>query len=369
MIPDEIVTRAREMAIAEVAIALGASDKVRTDERGVACPGCGGKDRFSVDAGKNVFLCRMAGTGGDPIALVRHVHSIGFAAAVEMLTGDIQAGRAKPASPEQDNAYRQKARRNAYGLWRQALPAGRLVDTYFEIRGLRGAALPRDVREVETLAYWHRVGDDNRVLHTGPAMVAAITGPDGHFIGLHRTWLDFDRPKGKALILDPETGEALDVKKVMGSQRGGKIVLRNAGGQALDLGEGIETAIAFDLMHGDRTRTLWCGVNLDNIAGKAAEQIPHPTRKLTTKLGQVRTARIPGPTPDFSDTGCLIVPDHFRDVRLIGDGDSDAFATTAAMSRAERRMGMPGRAVAPFWAPAGKDFGDVMAERARDVAA
>lgn len=364
MIPADTVTRAREMSIVSVAISLGAAKGVEVPERGVACPGCGGKDRFSVDPAKNVFLCRASGQGGDPIDLVRHVHSLDFSAAVEMLTGEIRAGKAVTETQDQSDAYRMKARKRAYEIWRNARAPRDLIERYFRARGL---PIPdwqlRSIRETPRLDYWHWHSEarEFRKVHEGPAMLAAIMGPDGHFIGLHRTWLDFSRPKGKAEIFDPETGEQLDVKKVMGSQRGGRIVLRDDGAtHALDVGEGIETLVAFDAMQGDPGRALWCGINLDNIAGKAAEQIKHPTRKLTNKLGQSRTARVGGPVPDLSDTSCLQIPARFTDVRIAGDGDGDRFATSAAILRAERRMDMPGRSVATEWAPADLDWDDVV---------
>lgn len=363
MIPDETVAQARQMAIASVAMSLGAAKTVAVPERGVPCPGCGGTDRFSVDPVKNVFLCRASGAAGDPIDLVRHVHGLDFARAVEMLTGEIQAGPARQAAPDKSDAYRMKARKRAYDIWRSARPPGDLVAAYLSARGLpKPRWHMRSIREMPRLAYWHwhQDGQAFRVVHEGPAMVAAIVGPDGNFIGLHRTWLDFAAPKGKAEIFDPDTGEQLDVKKVMGSQRGGRIVLRdNDTTPALDIAEGIETLIAFDHLQGEPHRALWCAINLDNLAGKATGTVAHPTRKLTNKLGQVRAARVPGPTPDMADANCLAIPDRFTDVRIAGDSDSDGFATSCAIRRAEARHAHPGRLLRAVWAPADLDWDDV----------
>jgi hypothetical protein len=295
---------------------------------------------------------------------VRHVHGLDFAHAVEMLTGEIQAGPARQATPDQSDAYRMKARKRAYEIWQNGRRAGDLVFRYFAARGLPvpGWQL-RSIRETPRLAYWHWSTDDKafRQVHEGPAMLAAIVGPDGHFIGVHRTWLDFAAPKGKAEIFDPDTGEQLDVKKVMGSQRGGRIVLRDDGEtSALDLAEGIETLIAFDHMQGEPRRALWCAVNLDNLAGKAAGTVAHPLRKVTNKLGQVRATRVAGPTPDLADRDCLTVPERFTDVRIAGDSDSDAFFTSCAIRRAEARHGQPGRTMRAVWAPADLDWDDFL---------
>jgi hypothetical protein len=373
MIPDETVARAREMSIVAVARSLGAARGVEVPERGVPCPGCGGKDRFSVDPAKNVFLCRASGQGGDPIDLVRHVHSLDFSGAVEMLTGEIRAGKAVTQTADQSDAYRMKARKRAYEIWRNARAPREMVERYFRARGLPIPTWPlRSIRETPRLDYWHWHSEarEFRKVHEGPAMLAAIMGPDGHFIGLHRTWLDVARPKGKAEIFDPETGEQLDVKKVMGSQRGGRIVLRDDGEtRSLDIGEGIETLIGFDAMQGEPGRALWCAVNLDNLAGKAAGQIPHPTRKLINKLGQVRAARVGGPEPDLADLSCLHIPARFIDVRIAGDSDGDRFGTMAAVTRAAARMAMPGRMVTPAWAPDGLDWDDVASSASRAASA
>jgi hypothetical protein len=116
MIPADIVTRARDRSIVDVALALGAADAVKIDERGVPCPFCGGRDRFSIDKAKNVFLCRTSGAGGDPIALVQHVHQCSFADAIEQLTGEkpLATGKRAPAQSDDDkNEWREKARLRA----------------------------------------------------------------------------------------------------------------------------------------------------------------------------------------------------------------------------------------------------------------
>src|SRR5690606_36500822 len=87
--------------------------------------------------------------------------------------------------------------------------------------------------------------DQARVIHRGPAMLAAIVGPDGAFSGLHITWIDLAQPKGKALIIDPDTGEELASKKVRGLKKGGRIeLIRSASPHTLVLGEGIETVLS-----------------------------------------------------------------------------------------------------------------------------
>ncbi len=376
MIPPETIAKARERAIVDLALSLGASRQIATGrERGVPCPGCGGHDRFSVDPVKNLFLCRKSGAGGDPIALVRHVHGVGFADAVAMLAGDAaMPERRREPDAEQENKYRRKARERAHRVWTSAAPsrAGGLVARYLELRSIPFPSWPpRTLRETPSLAYWHwsKVSQELVKLHAGPAMIAAITGPDGRFIGVHRTWLDLSRPGGKAEIFDPDTGEQLQAKKVEGSQRGGKVELR--GGffeRTIVIGEGIETVLSWQALNPARQPILWCGLNLDNIAGKAADRMPHPTLKTTDSLGRTRTVRVSGPTPDPDDRDCLQIPAGLTDAAiLLGDGDSDRFTTQAAMARAERRLApLPART---DWAPDGSDWNDVLRSRMGEAAA
>ncbi|KQU77729.1 hypothetical protein ASD12_18185 [Mesorhizobium sp. Root102] len=385
MIPAETVSRARDMSIVDVALALGAAEAVKIDERGVPCPVCGGRDRFSIDKAKNVFLCRTSTAGGDPIALVQHVHQCSFAEAIEQLTGEKPLATAKRAPEQSDadkNVWREKARRRAWRIWQNGAPieperGGHWVRDYFSLRAIPFPAWKiKALREVSALPYWHRAkgGDEFKVIHTGPAMMAAITRPDGHFIGVHRTWLDFSRANGKAAIADPDSDDVLDAKKVEGSQKGGKIVLRfiepltePLGGVCV-LGEGIETVLSWAAINAGMDATLLCGLNIGNIAGKAAEMIPHPSLTMTDRIGRKRRQKVGGHEPDLSDTDCLQIPaDDFERLILLGDSDSDRFTTQAAMLRARNRFELTGHDAVIDWAPDGQDFNDVLREMRRTL--
>lgn len=377
MIPADVVTKAREMSIVDVALALGAADGVKVNERGVPCPHCGGRDRFSLDHGKNVFLCRASGAGGDPIALVQHLSDVSFAEAIEQLTGEraLRARRAPERNEEQQNWYREKARHRAWNIWQNGAPIeperrGRLVRDYLALRAIPFPAWRiKALREASQLPYWHFVKHEFVVVHSGPAMLAAITGPDGRFMGVHRTWLDLSRPNGKAVIADPETGEILDAKKVEGSQKGGKIVLRDSP-QVMPpaalcvLGEGIETVLSWDALNPGNDAALWVGINIGNIAGKAAEQIPHPSLTDTDRIGRKRRRKVGGQEPDLDDLGCLQIPFGLFDrITLLGDSDSDRFTTQAAMLRAKKRFELAGHTAEIDWAPDGQDFNDALRGR------
>jgi hypothetical protein len=211
------------------------------------CPACGGSDRFSINRRKNLWHCRVAGRGGDAIALVEYVDGADFLGAVETITGrppptggsGVRADPAKIAAQEKaaaeaqakrardDNAFRTKEIRRAHDIWSNAgaMP-GSVAEAYLRYRGVNPAPGAK-LRSYLKLPYWHCVHGVWKVIHEGPAMVAAIQGPDMAFIGCHITYIDasFASAKGKAEIFDPATGEMLDAKKVRGSQKGGHIHL------------------------------------------------------------------------------------------------------------------------------------------------
>lgn len=418
-LPDHIVEEARRGDVLVLARQQGAQLRQSGAEHIGPCPVCGGHDRFAVNTEKNIFLCRQSGAGGDAIALWRYLNNGSFADAVSALTGwqpDTNnnsnhdgrplvdkghcdaAARPKPipcAAAHQSNTrnddsnpWRDKARRDAYDLWCKAVRQGPLVKAYLKARGLAELNChPPVLRELPSLAYWHKPEGASRseIIHTGPAMVAAITGPDGKFIGLHRTWLQADGA-GKAEIFCPVTGEQLQAKKVLGSMAGGKIELIGRCAESkgdcpsgtfagsaratapahdenrLIIGEGIETALSWLLVNGFHY-SAWAGVSLGNIAGRAAGSVAHPTEFIVDKRRRKRARRVPSGKPHpQADEKALIVPECYEHVIFLGDGDSDYFATRLAMKRAVIRAGEH-RSIADF-APEGKDWNDVLREAA-----
>ncbi len=81
-------------------------------------PGCGGRDRFSINTTKQLFNCRGCNRGGDVIEMVQHLDGVNFKTAVRLLAGFQQTQPkpqvqpvAKPKSQEkvareQENAAR-----------------------------------------------------------------------------------------------------------------------------------------------------------------------------------------------------------------------------------------------------------------------
>jgi hypothetical protein len=70
---------------------------------------------------------------------------------------------------------------------------------------------------------------------------------------------------------------------------------------------------------------------------------------------------VPGPVPaDVAGKPALMPPASITEIILLGDGDSDRFATEMTLRRARRDGRMPGRHIGIAWAPASADFNDVL---------
>ena len=100
-------------------------------------------------------------------------------------------------------------------------------------------------------------------------------------------------------------------------------------------------------------------MNLGNIGGRAAASIAHPSDTITDRAGRTRRRIVPGPVPDLDDINCLEPPRTARDILLLGDGDSDHFATANVLKRFAARWG-DGRAIRAAWADSGSDFNDML---------
>lgn len=362
--------------------------KRTTSEHVGPCPACGGRDRFAVHRRRNVWLCRQAGKGGDAIALVQYLDGADFLGAVETVTGrpppkgergravdpefisrQRQAAEERRLQAERElNDFRAREIRRAREIWNAGDPLpGSIGEAYLRHRGVEAAAGAK-LRSSDALPYWHQIGGAWRVVHTGPALIAAIQGRDDAFIGCHCTWIDgsFASRSGKAEIMHPETGELLDAKKVRGSQKGGHIHLAGRpDAPGLVLGEGIETvysvrqsmlqAGSFELA----AFLFWAAVNLGNIGGRSAASVVHPTATITDRRGRVRHKMVPGPIPDLDDSHCLAPPASARDILLLGDGDSDRVTTGNVLQRFAARWGA-GRTIRAAWASEGADFNDML---------
>ena len=403
---DAWVERARQTSCRAELERRGVWSRKMLGDAGVPCPGCGGRDRFAVNLRKDLWTCRKSGTGGDAIALVRHLDDCSFMVAVEILTGEpppegdgesaaeraaraarlearAKADAAKARAAQEDGErYRGMERRAAHEAWATGQPIrGTPAEAYLALRGL---AVPAEakLRFHPRFPYflggreWGSPMTRPRPIYSGPVLLAPIQDAGGFFIGLHRTWIDLAQLDGKAVIANAD-GECLPAKKVRGSKRGGTIRLAGhppAGGartaETVIMGEGIETTLsAWVALRPEERRGVefHAAVDLGNMAGKAAGQVPHPTATRADTRGRLKRVKVADdvPAPD-DDTPLIGLPPACRDLVLLGDGDSDAFATGLAMKRAAVRFAeaYPGVTVRLAMARPGMDFNSMLREAA-----
>lgn len=389
----EWVAQARAVPITAPLERIHASLKRVSGELVGPCPVCGGRDRFAVSLRKGVFNCRGSGECGDVIALTRYLEACDFLVACEILTGRKPPGREAGESAEAraarrnalakrealrarqseqerrtEERFRERERKRCWEIWRAGKPLpGTEAEAYLVLRGL--VAPPQaPLRFLPDHPLYAHGGFDAPIVHRGPALIAAIVGPTGRFSGIHATWIDLHDADGKVRVADPETGELVTARKVRGSAGGGHIPLVDVPRPTdLVIGEGNETVLSVWRAHSAHGwkhlagAAYWAAYSLDNIGGPSAGSVAHPTDRTVDKRGRVRPRRVKGPVPDLSRPG-LVIPPSVERVWLLGDGDSDRFATETALRRgaARYRAARPDREVFVAWAPADQDFNDVL---------
>lgn len=332
------------------------------------------RDSTSFECWDDRWVCASCDEGGDVIRLVMLREQIDFRTAIEWLGGtrEVSAEAAErlaaehsqrqAASQSERNEWRERERARSWDMWQYGRPiAGTDVERYLALRGLD---VPPGVRLRFDAAARLYVEDRprHRLVHTGPAMLAQIQR-GGRHAGLHTTFLDLGRPKGKAIVVDGKSGATLPSKKMRGSKRGGHIHLVGPREpREIVLGEGIEKVLAIwtAMSRGGRDLSctaFWSSADLGNLGGKAKATVRHPTLK--TDTGRAR--RVPGPEPELEEPA-IEIPDSVARLVLLGDSTSDRFSTEQVMLRAQARYARSGREVVVAWAPEGKDFDDVIRE-------
>lgn len=318
-------------------------------DRSGPCPKCGGDDRFSINTVKNVFNCRAdCGVRGEGvIALVMTTQDVGFTEACEIITG---RSAEAPPDPERDrlNAeanekaerekaevaerYRQQARRDAHGVWmsgRQPQERGQVLTYLTVCRGLDLMAHPaigglnglRMIREIDRLPFLEEgEGPDGRkvwnTLHNGPAMLLPIIlparlcqagDPLGQFGGVHRTWIDLTRPKGRLVLPLTASGKDRPTKKMLGAKQGGAIPLYTPKTpRRIVMGEGAETTLTPFCLAFEPDTAYWAGGDVGNMAGKAARDA---------------SGKWLHDQPDMDDLGCFIAPEWCEELVFLGEAD------------------------------------------------
>jgi hypothetical protein len=242
MIPSDLIERASAVRIEDEIERRGIKLVGRVDRCG-PCPQCGGKDRFSINVRKQVFLCRGCAARGNVIALVRFLDGCGFHEALERLTGELAPAPAADATAANRPSTADSTDARALILARQIA---------FELRpilGSPGETYFRDVRRIDTEAIadvleridaigWHPAvyfNEPGHALHGRKlgAIISVMTDmitaePTG---AISRTYIHEGRKLGKAKTLGSPAGiirlsEDADVL------------------EGLHIAEGLETALA-----------------------------------------------------------------------------------------------------------------------------
>jgi hypothetical protein len=136
---DQLIAEARAVRVEDEIARRGIALRGRGADRSGPCPHCGGTDRFSINTKKQVFHCRGCGAKGDVIDLVQHLDGVGFAAAIETLTGERRLTTTASMPRERIiNNDEGEQRRKAAWLWSRRKPiAGTIAGTYLrEARGI-----------------------------------------------------------------------------------------------------------------------------------------------------------------------------------------------------------------------------------------
>ncbi|MEK8089907.1 DUF7146 domain-containing protein [Thermithiobacillus plumbiphilus] len=214
---------------------------------------------FRIHLGSGAYDCFACGAkGGDLIAFHMHKHGLGFADALKDLSGTPVARTPAPRTETRPKPAESPEIRR--GRYQQMMQAARPIEAsdpaarYLHARGLRLPTFPVVLRHAPALSYRH--ADDSKTFH--PAMLAAVQGPDGGLVSIHRTYLIADG--AKAPVPEP--------KKLMpaiaeGATRGAAIRLFPVQNGRLILAEGIETALA---LHQFTGWPAWACVSAPGLA-------------------------------------------------------------------------------------------------------
>lgn len=161
------------------------------------CPVHGGKSLSVTEKDGRILLVCRAGCPQE--AVIKALREAGLWG-----SGD---GYEMPAPPpEPDPTEQERKIDKAENMWEQAAPIreGDPVWLYLKNRGITLETWPEDLRTHPRLDYWE-VSDAGKPVKTGtfPAMLAVVRNPQGHPVGIHRTWIAPDG-SGKAPVPSPK---------------------------------------------------------------------------------------------------------------------------------------------------------------------
>ncbi|PLW79083.1 DUF7146 domain-containing protein [Cohaesibacter celericrescens] len=372
--PDEVVTRAK--AEFDLVGAIGAHTRLKKAGALMSgrCPNPAHRDRgasFVMNPSSNLYHCYSTGCELNerwfsPVDWMMHFcGAADFNEAMEMLGGKRESLSAPVRQKMSDEAKARQAARDeeakksaaksqlkARQIFAAGVSAkGTIAETYM-VEGRDLAGFNVDVpclRFTADLPYWEEVEKDVfRIVHSGPAMLAAFQDRCGHFSAVHMTWLLPDG-SGKAVIeaLIDGKAEKLPAKKIRGPFLGCSIRLTPPA-PTMYVGEGIETV-------GEITRlgkAGWVAGTLGNLTGRFhpdAPRTPHPDDALRL---------LPALVPDWSSLRMHVPAECSKEI-LIADGDTKDLASLRAyLDMTTRRIRYEGRSAGQLWPDGRQDLND-----------
>jgi Toprim domain/CHC2 zinc finger len=218
MIPADLIERASAVRVEDEIERRGIKLVGRVDRCG-PCPQCGGRDRFSINVRKQVFLCRGCAARGNVIALVRFLDGCAFREAVECLTGERAPSRPAPAATDVAKPHDDDDRdvRDLTSAKTTVLGMGRLLgspgETYFrDVRRIDTEAIADVLERIDAIG-WHPAvyfNEPGHALHGRKlgAIIAVMTDPvtAEPTSAISRTYIHKGRKPGKAKTLGSPAG-------------------------------------------------------------------------------------------------------------------------------------------------------------------
>jgi putative DNA primase/helicase len=286
--------------------------------RRVACPICGGEDRFRFDNkdGRGTYYCNQCGAG-DGMHLLTKTKGWTFlegANEIDKLRAVQPQRRAVFGKGKDDSIEARRQKLNA--LW-EAAKSIEVVKNYlqgqrhFNLDDISQLPFLWDLHGIEQL----RLFEGRQLLGEFPAMLATVRNPQGKAISLHRTWMTNDN--------------TMRVKKLMpGIENwlGGAIRLAPAG-EHMVVGEGIETTLAGMELLG---LPGWAAISAD---GLKAIKFPKEVRRLTI-LGD-NDASFTGQAAAFERARIAKKDGLEVDVRIPAEVDTDMYDVWLAIKRGD----------------------------------
>lgn len=302
----------------EILRCLGVEERL-LHRRNMACPLCGGTDRFQYTDrfGEGNYHCRNPHCGpGGGFKLLQAIFGWDFATTLKKVHACV-GGWPTAVSPQEASASPARMTVLARRIWDEAMPirSGDQVDQYLSSRGLGRDTYPMSLRLHPRLGYFERLEGKSQRVAEYPAMLARVDGPDGQLITLHRTYLTGGRKAPLA-----------DAKKLLSTGVIGAAIRLFEPAHELAVTEGIETGLAVQML---RNIPVWAAMSAGNLE---RIQIPETVRRV------------------------LIYGDNDADGDF--DGEAAAFALARRL-RKEGRHATPREVEVCIPRKAGSDWADV----------